>query len=331
MARKQRKAVTLQDLSEQLGISTFTISKALSGREGMSEETRERIIAAARSAGYRWKAEPRRSESSRALAVVIPSRFLGEFSYFADLLQGAEAAARQAGCVMTVVGISAEDQVSSLLPPAISGAAGAIYLPMLSEAWMKQAIEFGPPAVAINFAHRTWAVDSVVWDAQSGVGLCVDHLVQSGHHRIGYVGAPDVAPGYRLRWLGYLEALREHGLTADPADHLFPEAWPPELCLESVTRLLKERAANLPTALVCDFETTAVAVVRALSELGQPQVEVVCADQPSAATLLAAPLTHIHYHRDQVGRRAVERLLRRLEAPEEPHEQIRVAVALRVR
>lgn len=319
--------MTLKDLGERLQLSPFTVSRALAGKGGMSEETRAAVLRTASELGYRWKdrrAEPPR----RTLAIAAPARFLGEFSYFADLIQGAEAAAREAGAGLEVVGVGGEDEAGGFVPDSIRRAAGAIYLPMIAESWLLRAIAEGSPAVVVNFAHRAWPVDSVVWDAEAGVGLCVDHLVARGHRRVGYVGSPDVAPGYRLRWVGFQQAIREHGLELREEDRIFPVAWPPGACLTAVRQSLAHRRDGLPTAFVCDFETAAVATLRALQDLGVP-TEIACADQLTATVLLSAPMAHVIYHRDHVGRRAVERLLRRIERPDEPHEHLRVAVALR--
>lgn len=328
MARR-RKQVTLKDLSERLGISPFTISKALSGKGGMSEETRELVMQTARELGYRWKAEARTAAEPRdSIAVVIPSRFIGELNYFADLLQGAEAAAREAGWLLTVVTVGPDNERSGELPAGITESGGAIYLPLLASDWMKRALAEGPPAVAISFPHRSWAVDSVVWDAERGVGQCVDYLVTLGHRKIGYAGTPEVSRGHRLRWVAFQEGLREHGLELPAGACFLAETGGPEAYVASLRQALGD-GGRLPEAIVCDFELVALAVARLLGELGRTDVTLICTDQLSPSTLVTAPMPNLHYHRDWVGRRAVERLLRRIEHPNEPFEQIRVAVTLK--
>ena len=47
------KSVKLADIAEKLNVSTVTVSKALSGRKGVSEELREKIRTLAREMGYR--------------------------------------------------------------------------------------------------------------------------------------------------------------------------------------------------------------------------------------------------------------------------------------
>nr|PZN37090.1 MAG: hypothetical protein DIU70_13305 [Bacillota bacterium] len=324
----RRKRVTLRDIAARLGISPFTVSKALSGKPGMSEETRELIIRTAQEMGYRWKGAG--ASPPRTVACAVPARFTGEYAYFADLLQGAEAAVREHGDRMTVVSITEADEQSLHLPPALLEASGVIYLPLLAPSWLELALKQGPAAIIIGFPDRHYQADSVVWDAWSGVGLCVDHLVAAGHRRIGYVGTPQVSAGHRLRWVAFQEALHEYGLAVDLGDvfHL-PHVVTPEETLAAARDAFGPRRGQLPPALVCDFELVAVATARALSELGETGIALVCADQLGAGAQLSVPIPHIFYNRPAVGRRAVERLLRRLDRPDEPYEHIRVAVSLR--
>lgn len=325
---KRRKTVTLKDLSERLGISPYTISKALSGKPGMSEETRTRIIAVAAEMGYLRRGQPVRRESPRHLAVVLPSRYISEYFYFADLIQGAGQAAQAADCLLSVVGVT-EEQMQADLPEQVRTSDGAIYLPMLDPPFIERALQQGPPAVVINYPHRSWRVDSIVWDAEAGIGLCVDYLVGRGCRRIAYVGTPGVAPGYRRRWIGFLEAMREHQLSPDPAEPIVPAAWPPDEVLRSVQSLLSN-LDPLPDAFLCDFETTALAVARVLSEQGRQDVALACADQLSMTSRVTASIPHIYYHRDYAGREAVKMLLHRLEHPDEPFRHVRIAVDFRM-
>ena len=50
---KVRKAVTMSDIAKRMDVSTVTVSKALSGQKGVSEEVREEIIRLAREMGYK--------------------------------------------------------------------------------------------------------------------------------------------------------------------------------------------------------------------------------------------------------------------------------------
>ena len=59
------KAVKLADIAEQVGVSTVTVSKALSGQKGVSEEMREKIKNLAEELGYRSPSETKRQSAEK--------------------------------------------------------------------------------------------------------------------------------------------------------------------------------------------------------------------------------------------------------------------------
>ena len=68
------KAVKLADIAEQVGVSTVTVSKALSGQKGVSEEMREKIKNLAEELGYRSPSETKRQSAEKQynIGVLIP-------------------------------------------------------------------------------------------------------------------------------------------------------------------------------------------------------------------------------------------------------------------
>ena len=62
------KAVKLADIAERVGVSTVTVSKALSGQKGVSEEVREKIHSIAEELGYQ---QPSRQEKVRTRRATI--------------------------------------------------------------------------------------------------------------------------------------------------------------------------------------------------------------------------------------------------------------------
>lgn len=60
------KAVKLADIAERVGVSTVTVSKALSGQKGVSEEVREKIHSIAKELGYQQPSAARKVRTRRA-------------------------------------------------------------------------------------------------------------------------------------------------------------------------------------------------------------------------------------------------------------------------
>ena len=79
------KQVTLSDIAERVGVSTVTVSKALSGQKGVSESVRKEITDLAEEMGYQ---KSRRIKRERAISghynigVLIADRYMGTYSSF---------------------------------------------------------------------------------------------------------------------------------------------------------------------------------------------------------------------------------------------------------
>jgi LacI family transcriptional regulator len=85
--------MNLRELAESLGLSQTTVSRALNGYPEVREETRARVLAAARAANYTPNSRARRLATGRAMTIghVIPLAGKTEMvnPIFADFLAGA--------------------------------------------------------------------------------------------------------------------------------------------------------------------------------------------------------------------------------------------------
>ena len=78
------KAVKLADIAERVGVSTVTVSKALSGQKGVSEEVREKIRSIAEELGYQQPSAARKSQNQKSynIGILISERFLDKYESF---------------------------------------------------------------------------------------------------------------------------------------------------------------------------------------------------------------------------------------------------------
>ena len=76
------KAVRLSDIGERLDVSAVTVSKALSGQKGVSEEMRQKIIQVADELGYLKRAKEEDRKRSYNIGVVVAERYLQEGESF---------------------------------------------------------------------------------------------------------------------------------------------------------------------------------------------------------------------------------------------------------
>ena len=111
--------VTIGGLAEQLGLSKASVSYALNGQPGVSEETRRRVVDLATSLGWHPSSSARALSRSRTDSIGIVLRrdpeLLGSEPYYMSLLAGVEGVLAETGksLLLRMVGVSARDEVAT--------------------------------------------------------------------------------------------------------------------------------------------------------------------------------------------------------------------------
>ena len=108
------KAVKLADIAERVGVSTVTVSKALSGQKGVSEEVREKIHSIAKELGYQQPSAARKSQNQKSynIGILISERFLDKYeSFYWQMYQSVatRATAKECFTMLEVIGMAEEE------------------------------------------------------------------------------------------------------------------------------------------------------------------------------------------------------------------------------
>lgn len=261
----------ITEVAELSGVSTATVSRALSGNGHVSAATRERVLGAARELGYVVSSNASGLATGRTknVGVVIP--FLNRWFYGA-VLEGAESALLSHGYDLTLynLGGGAAERRSVfehfLLRKRVD-AVIAIAL-QLTEAEVANLHDIRKPIVGVGGSIdgvRTLSIDDV------SVGrMATEHLLALGHRRIAHIGGDSASemdfhvPGQRRE--GYEAALAAAGLPAD--DTLYRAA---DFTLQggyaAATSLLADPATR-PTALFAASDEMGIGAMLAARDLG---------------------------------------------------------------
>ena len=256
----------------------------------------------------------------RRLTIGVLSPLLGG-AYFGVVLKGvARHVAARGGRVVAVQTRDAQlGGVYAWLPPPFSTplawdqVAGFVsVIDAASDPYLEQLRAQGKPVVMIS--HHVSGLDcpEVLPDNGSGVAEAVGHLVRHGHTRIGFAGFMDRSPGDDVheRYQAYVEALRQHGLAADPR-HLFRAPSSLEDGGRAVARMML--AAGLPcTAVMAATDLIAAGLVHGLKSAGvavPSGVAVVGFDDRDFAAALSPTLASIRLDFEQLGEMAAQVLV----------------------
>lgn len=321
-ARANPRAATLADVGRAAGVSAMAASAVLNCAKTSSRiapETRARILAAAAKLNYRPNVAARALAARRmntigVAAVVDPQ---GKFNhYFMEVFNGViEAAARldQNTTVFTLHDWhDAVGRVSGFCDGRIDGL--ILLAPVLSETEGAQ-LPLHTPFVALHSNAPLPSVVNIESDEETGFYEIVSHLISLGHRRILHLSGDSNFLGAQRRTHGYLRALADAGIAADPA-----------LQVESGSSLEAGRAslrkwlqANVgqphPEAIVCYNDSVAFGCLEVLAEAGlrvPTDISVSGFDDTLAARTTVPQLATVRQPLREMGQRAVEVLLSRI-------------------
>lgn len=241
-----RRALTLRDVSEASGVSEMTVSRVLRNRGDVSESTRERVLAAAKTLGYvpNKIAGALASQRVNLVAVVIPS--LGNL-VFPEVLTGISEGLEGTG-LQPVVGVTnySPEREESVLYEMLSWRPSGVIVAGLEHTEPARAmlLNAGLPVVEIMDTDGE-AIDSVVGISHLRAGYeMAREIVAAGYRRIGFLGT--MMPHdhrARKRMAGFEKGLAEAGLTL--ADQEFYSGGSALLKGREMTEAILKRSPDL--------------------------------------------------------------------------------------
>ncbi|MGO4352029.1 LacI family DNA-binding transcriptional regulator [Rhizobium sp. RAF36] len=263
--------MNLKQLSELLGLSQTTVSRALNGYPEVNEATRERVLQAVRETGYRPNKAAQRLATGKAgsLGLVMPTA-PGHQSdvHFGEFLAGLGEEAVRHDFHFVIMPADPDDEVAALRRLAISGNVDALFvaymrghdprLPMLKS--------LSTPFVVHGRSHGT-EPDYPYLDIDNEAAFydAAKLMLQLGHKRFALMNGPEHLDFAIRRKQGLVSALAERGL------HLNEDCISHTLMTDEQGLVAMEQFLQLPdrpTAILCSSTVLALGAIRAVNQAG---------------------------------------------------------------
>lgn len=254
----------MKDIAAAVGVSVVTVSNALAGRKGVSQDVRNRVEKAARELGYNLKKSDRNSRGL-VIGVVASEKYItvGNSFYWALYQHVAYEASKAHGVTMLEIlsfSMEKEEELPKLLKErAISG---LIIVGWMSESYVKKIIAAADmPTVLLDFQMRGVKCDAVMSSNFIGMYKVTRYLLEKGHRDIAYVGSIQANDNILDRYYGYRKALMEAGIRER-------KEWILEDRDLEAGLSLVEVPENMPTAFACNSDWAAGLLYDVLAERG---------------------------------------------------------------
>jgi len=260
----QKKKVRLSDIAAKLNISTVTVSKALSDKEGVGDELREQIKSLAEEMGYKVKTESSASNLTNGtgnIGILIPSRFFSpNSSYYWYLFTHLSKTLLNHNYYSIMELLSDEDEKNLTIPRMIRDEKidGLIILGQTSDNFIEKINSCFSNFILLDFYSNKKNYDSVSNDDFHCSYLITKYVISQGHKNIGFVGNFGATTSITDRYMGFQKAMLENGIET------------------SINQIINDRDSkgckielqlppeNMPTAFICNCDETAANLITRL-------------------------------------------------------------------
>ncbi|SDE72389.1 DNA-binding transcriptional regulator, LacI/PurR family [Paracoccus isoporae] len=319
------RRVRLKDVAERCGVSTATVSRALSGRGYVEASLARRIHDMALRLNYPLPS----SQAGRRVLLAASGAALLDFArsqFTLHVLEGISARCRTLGLEVETRHVSTVADEAALLEEAADDAiAGVLMLTIDDGGMLALARNFRKPVVLVNGDDADMRLSSVAPCNRSAAALATQHLRALGHQRIAFL----TCPGRRTiarRQEGWRDAM---GAAADPSLVIEVDDWRSDLAAEALSRRLATGMAF--TAILASGDALAIGAYRALNAAGRRipgDVSVISIDGLPQTQLLDPPMSVMAIPMQALGATALDLLCELAANPAAPRRRVELACEL---
>ncbi|MGB5598997.1 MAG: LacI family DNA-binding transcriptional regulator [Thiothrix litoralis] len=325
---------TIATVSKQAGVSISTVSQVMRGSGRISQQTRDKVLEAAKAVNYvrDKRAAAMRSGHFREVGLLIHhianpfnaevlagvSDLLEQHDYLVYVLDARDDAARQQRYLETLIG---------------GARGGLLWVPAqgTDQALVDLVLAQKVPTVTFLRSLPGANFDHVGIENADGTRAVTEYLVSLGHRHIAYLGGACEIEPHMKRISGYLAVMEQEGLGLGA-----PVIWPCEDSKTGGAAALPELLRQHPqiTGLVCNGDMVAMGATLALARMGKTagkEISVVGFDNTAEAALWTPPLTTLAVNPFGLGQRLAQTLLERIEKPQSAVRNIQLPGKLEIR
>lgn len=315
--------VTLKDIARELGVSPSTVSRALKDHPDISAATKLQVRELVDKYNYKPNtfALSLRGGKSYTISVIVPQIV---HHFFSSVISGIEEAAQAKGYNVMIFQSSEKYEREVAIAQSVQSNRAEGLLVSVSKSTknfrhFKDLMDNDFPIVFFDRVCDELETDKVIVDDFNGAMNAVEYLINTGCKRIVHFAAPQhLLIGYQ-RQRGYISALEKNGIEVD--DNLIVQCDTIEQAKEVTPKLMAME--NPPDAFFTVNDLTAAGALSALKKLSYKipeDISVIGFTDGLVSTITEPPLTTVSQHGFNIGLKAAELLLRRLEGEDKDYQ-----------
>ncbi len=322
MRNKGNTGATIKDVAALAGVSISTVSRALSGKTYVEEETKARVMEAVETLHYKPNliAKGLKERKTNMIAVMIPAL---DSLYYATLTKNVEQCAAEAGYSVLFCNsqndLEKERKSLEMLKTRLVDGIICMTIDDHIEHVLKMRRSEALPIVLLNRDLKE-NISSASVDMEYGSYLMTEYLLKRGHREIAGVFENLEKQRHRRRYRGYMNALRDYHADVNES-YVLDNVTEVEAAYQKTKALFARE--DHPTAIFVSEEMMVLGVYRAIHECGfsvPEDVSVVGFDNIYTAEYMYPSLTTYDSMVEELSQKSVEILLKEIEEGGEPQK-----------
>lgn len=314
--------ITLKDIADRANVSISSVSRALNGTQSaaqVNEQTRQRILQAAKELGYHKisaSLRPNENVAEKRIGLFLHHvKDKYQDPYFSEIIYGIESELLDHGGVLDFT-----CEVNDIFDPGVFSGMnmhnlGVICLGQVKPEFLRELARRVPLVFSVGGLPLP-ELDCVTVDFRGAAQQAVQYLIGLGHRKIAFIGgSSSVGMPYdqEERFIGYRMALESNGLPA-VREWIQDGGFNLAQSYEAMIRILQ--AKERPTALFAASDKMAYGAYKAIQEYGLSipgDISVVSFDDIEMSEFVNPSLTTFRVYKEEMGRIAVKLLMQRME------------------
>lgn len=309
--------ISITTVAKAAGVSAMTVSRVINNSPYVSEKTRQKVEEVIRTLDYHPNILARnlsRRGKSRTIALLLKYEHFLFVDYFMRILKGIEEAVEKHDHDLILWRYNPEERKSyvNMIRWYHSGLIKGVIViaPTKGEHLLRTLVEQKVPFVIIgNRMDPSYNLVDV--ENERGAYVAVEHLINLGHKRIGFIAGWEDEPNANERKDGYIQALLDHRLPIQK-ELMVTGYFEEERGAKAMEKLLSLNPGTRPTAVFAANDLMAIGAMRAIQKTGlkvPDDIAVVGFDDIDIAARVSPALTTIHQPMQDLGEFAAKSLI----------------------
>lgn len=313
--------VGIKDIAELAGVSVGAVSLALNNKKGVSEETRERILAIAKEMEYKHTFRMTKAPSEKVykirLIVVARNMVVGQNAqtqpFFSTLINNILSLSNNKTILISLSTVKHEDLLSYMNRLDSENQIDGIILlstDLEENDLINTVSSIKFPTVLLDSSHKLLNLNQIGINNEQGASLVADFINDKGYNRIGYAMSNSRINNFKQRHHAFKDRLKQHNKYINE-DFIYTFS-PISLDLNESVKDKIHQTDDLPDVIFCENDSIAISLIKTLKSLNYSvpeDVSIIGFDDIPEATVISPELTTISVDKVNLAQLAINQLI----------------------